>query len=98
MAMFAKVPVFDPANPKEAQQMLPIAFDLSEKYQIPVILRPVLRVSHAQQMVTFNPIRKGERKASFSTIPAMERNTRYRFLLHVQLNRKLQKLQKSLIR
>jgi len=33
--MFAKVPVFDPASPKEAQQMLPIAFELSEKYQIP---------------------------------------------------------------
>ena len=93
MAMFAKVPVFDPANPKEAQQMLPIAFDLSEKYQIPVILRPVLRVSHAQQMVTFNPIRKGERKASFSHNPQRWSATpRYRFLLHVQLNRKLQKI------
>ena len=29
MAMFAKVPVFDPCSQKEAQQMLPIAFELS---------------------------------------------------------------------
>jgi indolepyruvate ferredoxin oxidoreductase alpha subunit len=93
MAMFAKVPVFDPANPKEAQQMLPIAFDLSEKYQTPVILRPVLRVSHAQQMITFNPIRKGDRKASFPHNPQRWSATpRFRFLLHVQLNRKLQKI------
>ncbi len=69
MAMFAKVPVFDPANPKEAQKMLPIAFDLSEKYQIPVILRPVLRVSHAQQTITFNPIPGMERRAHFPRNP-----------------------------
>ena len=93
MAMFAKVPVFDPANPKEAQQMLPIAFDLSEKYQIPVILRPVLRVSHAQQTITFNPIPKIERKAGFLHNPQRWSATpRFRFILHKQLNIKLQKI------
>jgi indolepyruvate ferredoxin oxidoreductase alpha subunit len=93
MAMFAKVPVFDPANPREAQQMLPIAFDLSEKYQIPVILRPVLRVSHAQQTVTFNPIPEMKRKADFQRNPQRWSATpRYRFILHKQLNLKLQKI------
>jgi indolepyruvate ferredoxin oxidoreductase alpha subunit len=93
MAMFAKVPVFDPASPKEAQEMLPIAFDLSEKYQIPVILRPVLRVSHAQQTITFHPIRKVERKANFQHNPQRWSATpRYRFLLHKQLNMKLRKI------
>ena len=97
MAMFAKVPVFDPANPKEAQQMLPIAFELSEKYQIPVILRPVLRVSHAQQAITFNPIPKIERKANFQRNPQRWSATpRYRFLLHKQLNIKLQKIAEEL--
>ena len=93
MAMFAKVPVFDPASPKEAQQMLPLAFELSEKYQIPVILRPVLRVSHAQQTITFNPIPKIERKAGFSRNPQRWSATpRFRFILHKQLNIKLQKI------
>jgi indolepyruvate ferredoxin oxidoreductase alpha subunit len=93
MAMFAKVPVFDPANPKEAQQMLPIAFDLSEKYQIPVILRPVLRVSHAQQTISFNPIRKIERKATFQHNPQRWSATpRFRFTLHKQLNAKLKNI------
>jgi indolepyruvate ferredoxin oxidoreductase alpha subunit len=93
MAMFAKVPVFDPANPREAQQMLPIAFDLSEKYQIPIILRPVLRVSHAQQTITFNPILKIERKANFQRNPQRWSATpQYRFILHKQLNLKLQKI------
>ena len=93
MAMFAKVPVFDPANPKEAQKMLPLAFDLSEKYQIPVILRPVLRVSHAQQTVTFNPIIKIERKASFERNPQRWSATpRFRFIIHKQLNQKLKNI------
>jgi indolepyruvate ferredoxin oxidoreductase alpha subunit len=93
MAMFAKVPVFDPANPKEAQKMLPIAFELSEKYQIPVILRPVLRVSHAQQTITFNPIPRIERKANFPRNPQRWSATpRFRFILHKQLNIKLQKI------
>jgi indolepyruvate ferredoxin oxidoreductase alpha subunit len=93
MAMFAKVPVFDPANPKEAQQMLPIAFDLSEKYQIPVILRSVLRVSHSQQTIMFRPIRRVERKANFPHNPQRWSATpRFRFILHKQLNMKLKNI------
>ena len=93
MAMFAKVPVFDPANPKEAQKMLPIAFELSEKYQTPVILRPVLRVSHAQQTITFNPIPRIERRANFLRDPQRWSATpRFRFILHKQLNMKLKKI------
>jgi indolepyruvate ferredoxin oxidoreductase alpha subunit len=93
MAMFAKTPVFDPANPKEAQQMLPIAFDLSEKYQIPVILRPVLRVSHAQQTISFNRIRKIEREATFLHNPQRWSATPgFRFILHKQLNAKLKNI------
>jgi indolepyruvate ferredoxin oxidoreductase alpha subunit len=93
MAMFAKVPVLDPANPKEAQKMLPIAFNLSEKYQIPVILRPVLRVSHAQQTITYNPIARIERKANFEHNPQRWSATpRFRFILHKQLNEKLKNI------
>ena len=73
--------------------MLPIAFELSEKYQIPVILRPVLRVSHAQQTITFNPIPRMERRANFLRNPQRWSATpRYRFILHKELNRKLQEI------
>lgn len=93
LAMFAKVPVFDPASPREAQKMLPFAFDLSEQYQIPVILRPVLRVSHAQQSITFNPILRIERKANFEHNPQRWSATpRYRYILHKQLNQKIRNM------
>ena len=45
-AHFAKLPVFDPSSPEEAYEMMFDAFDYSEKYSTPVILRPTTRVCH----------------------------------------------------
>lgn len=45
-AEFAKLPVFDPASPEEAYEMVGEAFKLSEEYSTPVILRPTTRVCH----------------------------------------------------
>lgn len=44
--MFSKLPVFDPASPEEAYEMIEDAFEYSEKYSTPVILRPTTRVCH----------------------------------------------------
>ncbi|MBQ3706084.1 MAG: indolepyruvate ferredoxin oxidoreductase subunit alpha [Clostridia bacterium] len=46
-ADFARVPVLDPSSPEDAFQMVQYAFELSEKYHTPVILRPTTRVCHA---------------------------------------------------
>jgi len=46
-ARFAKLPVFDPSTPEEACAMVADAFDFSEKYGTPVILRPTTRVCHS---------------------------------------------------
>lgn len=46
-AMFAKVPVLDPATPEQAYDMVKAAFDLSERFHTPVIVRPTTRVDHA---------------------------------------------------
>lgn len=45
-ARFAKLPVFDPSSPEEAYAMVREAFEVSEKYHTPVILRPTTRVCH----------------------------------------------------
>lgn len=45
-AGFAKLPVFDPASPEEAYQMIQDAFALSEQYGTPVLFRPTTRVCH----------------------------------------------------
>lgn len=46
-AAFAKVPVFDPATPEQACAMIKQAYELSEEYQTPVIVRPTTRICHA---------------------------------------------------
>ena len=44
---FAKIPVFDPATPDQGFDMMKAAFELSERYKTPVIVRPTTRVCHA---------------------------------------------------
>ena len=46
-AQYSKLPVFDPASPEEAYEMIGEAFDYSEKYGTPVLFRPTTRVCHA---------------------------------------------------
>ena len=46
-AAFAKVPVLDPATPEQGFAMMQAAFDLSERYRTPVIVRPTTRIDHA---------------------------------------------------
>jgi indolepyruvate ferredoxin oxidoreductase alpha subunit len=50
-AQFASIPCLDPANPQEARDMTIYGFELSEKFNIPVMLRPTTRVSHARSDV-----------------------------------------------
>lgn len=44
---FARIPVFDPSTPEEAYEMVRDAYEYSEKYRTPVLLRPTTRVNHA---------------------------------------------------
>lgn len=68
-ARFARLPVFDPATPAEAKEMVKAAFDLSEEVGLPVILRPTTRVSHVSQDVELGEIPKERRKGKFEKDP-----------------------------
>ncbi len=93
-AMFAKVPVYDPSSPQEAKDMVKEAFELSETYKIPVLLRPTIRISHGKQSVKLNPPEVVERPAHFEKDPARWAATpRYRYILHKQLNATLGQIQ-----
>ena len=52
-ARYSKLPCFDPSTPGEAYEMVQEAFELSEKYNTPVILRPTTRVDHAYESLDF---------------------------------------------
>jgi indolepyruvate ferredoxin oxidoreductase alpha subunit len=48
---FAHVPVMEPADSQEAYEMTLAAFELSEKFQVPVILRMTTRINHVKSLV-----------------------------------------------
>jgi indolepyruvate ferredoxin oxidoreductase alpha subunit len=54
-ARFAKMIVFDPTSPADAVEVVQAAMEYSEKYELPVILRPVTRLSHGKQPVVVDP-------------------------------------------
>jgi len=48
---FAHVPVFEPADSQEAYAMTKLGFELSEQFQVPVILRMTTRINHVKSLV-----------------------------------------------
>ncbi|MBM3296686.1 MAG: indolepyruvate ferredoxin oxidoreductase [Candidatus Aminicenantes bacterium] len=65
-ADFARIFCFEPAGHQEAYDMAREAFDLSEKFDIPVMLRLTTRISHSRSVVaprearSQNPLRLGQ--------------------------------------
>ncbi len=83
-ARFAKIPVLEPADAEEARDFMVRAFEISEKYSTPVILRSTTRVSHARGLVALRdrvphertPFKKDPPR--FVPIPAWGRKMRAR--------------------
>ncbi len=51
IARSAHIPVLEPADSMEAKEFVKIAFDISEKYDTPVILRTTTKLAHSQGIV-----------------------------------------------
>jgi len=50
-AKFAKVPMFEPADSEEARAFTRLAFEVSEQFDTPVMLRSNTRISHGKSIV-----------------------------------------------
>jgi indolepyruvate ferredoxin oxidoreductase alpha subunit len=95
-AQFAKIPVLDPSSPREAKEMVRTAFLLSEKYEIPVMLRPTTRICHARQNVSCSVPENLDRHARFEKNPARWIATpQYLTELHRLLNEKIEKISRE---
>ena len=51
----AKIPILEPSDSQEAKEFTKIAFELSEAFDTPVILRITTRVAHSQSLVDLEP-------------------------------------------
>lgn len=54
IARAAQVPVLEPCDSAEAKEYMKLAFDISEKYDTPVVLRSTTRLAHSQGLVELN--------------------------------------------
>ncbi|BCR04956.1 indolepyruvate oxidoreductase subunit IorA [Desulfuromonas versatilis] len=89
----ARVPVLDPASPAEAKELIPAAFDLSEKYEVTVVLRPTTRICHSRQNVELAEPLVLERRADFQKDPTRWAATpAFLPALHKKLNAKLEQI------
>jgi len=86
---FAFMPIFEPSSQQEAYDMIRYAFDVSEKYELPVLMRLTTRMAHSRaevitsQVREQNPIKFPEDKSRWVLLPVNARR-RYNELLAVQ--------------
>jgi indolepyruvate ferredoxin oxidoreductase, alpha subunit len=78
-ADFAKIPCLEPRNQQEAYEMARYAFDLSEQFHVPVMLKLLTRLSHSRAVVRpreprdQNGFAKFGGKTDFMVLPAISR-------------------------
>ncbi len=78
-ADFARTVCLEPANAQEAYEMTRGAFDLSERFRVPVVIRLVTRLAHSRGVVSVgdrraeNPLRMAENREGWTLLPANAR-------------------------
>jgi indolepyruvate ferredoxin oxidoreductase alpha subunit len=92
-AYAAKVPMLDPADSEEALAFTRLAFELSEQYDTPVILRTTTRIAHSKTICTTAEPDRNRQATGF------ERNVRkyvmipaYAKLQHVRVEERTRRL------
>ena len=93
VALHAKIPMLEPSDSQECKDMIGIAYEISEKYDVPIIFRMTTRVCHSKSVVALGErneigIKQYERNIpKFVATPAACRRH------HVELEEKLQRLE-----
>src|SRR3989304_4551644 len=92
-AKFAKVPMFEPSDSQEAKDLIKLAYEVSEKFDTPVMVRGVTRISHAKGIVELQdpivppiPIEIKKDTAKYTMLPSFAR------VRHVVIEERLLKL------
>ena len=97
-AKFAQIPCLDPASVQEAHDFIKNAWDISEKFALPVLFRPTTRICHSKSDVELGAPMPSERKGAFEKNPkqyvVVPAHTRP---LHVELTKKQDGVAKYLV-
>ncbi|MDX1397777.1 MAG: indolepyruvate ferredoxin oxidoreductase, partial [Oceanospirillum sp.] len=67
---FAHLPVLEPSDTQEAYDFTRAAFELSEQFQVPVLVRVTTRICHVKGTLQLQPATETEAKKGFVKDPA----------------------------
>jgi len=88
-AKFAMIPCMEPSNQQECYDMAFHAYEISEKYKLPVMMRLETRLSHSRsgverrEMLAENELKLPEDRNQFMLLPAFARR-KYKHLIAIQ--------------
>jgi len=98
-ALLSNLPCLEPSNAQEAKEMTVSAVEISERLELPVLLRPTTRVSHTRGPVIYGELRKPNLKGEFVRdvrrmvmVPANARPMHVRLLEKVEKAREISEI------
>lgn len=68
-ARIANIPMVEPSNPQEVKDLMKYGYELSEEFQIPVLMRTTTRVSHMRGVVELEVPEEGKKVGYFEKDP-----------------------------
>jgi len=92
-ARAAKMPMLEPSDSQEAKDMVRLAMEISEGFDVPVLMRTTTRVNHSKTLVSdgekLQQVKKPYVKDldKYDAVPAVSRK------LHIELEKKLLRLE-----
>lgn len=84
----AMLPLLEPASGRQARAVMLSAFDISRRYEIPVLVRSTTRLSHSRGVVEIEDIQRPSRGVT-NTLPKGLYNVPLPFVKHEELLKKI---------
>ena len=93
----AHIPIIEPSTPQECKDFTKLAFELSEKFKIPIMVRETTRVALQGGIVNLGKIVNGNRKGKFIKDPHQFSTMPPRVLeMKKELLEKIEKIRKNI--
>ena len=91
-ARFAKIPLVEPSDAQECKDFMKEAYEISERFNTPVLVRMTTRVCHSKSLVTFEEREEREVKPYVRNIPKFVCTPANARVHRVQLEERLEEL------
>ena len=92
-ARFAKIALIEPSDSQECKDFIGEAFQISEKFDMPVLFRTTTRISHSKSLVELGERREAEPRPYERNIPKNNCSPAYAYQKHPKVERMLAALE-----